>query len=138
MIKDIVRTIFSALKHVGHLLVEPLRADDNLESFTLSIAETQTTTIDGDIGWVRRPPAAVKCPKCDSEIQQLQAIDTIDCSRCVGEFSPEQFPEFELLYLRCPVCRTRMEYGNRHPNAIDVPEWATCNACRYHWEFAHF
>jgi Zn-finger nucleic acid-binding protein len=138
MSKGIARTVFDVLKHVGHLLAEPLRADDDLTGFTLSIPETQTTTIDGDTGWTRRPPAGVKCPKCDGEIQQPTAIDVIDCPRCVGEFAPEEFPELELLYLRCPVCRTHMEHGNRHPNAIDVPEWATCNACRYHWEFEHF
>lgn len=137
-IKSIARTVFGALKHVGHLLVEPLRVDDDLKEFTLSIPEAQTTTVDGDIGWARRPPAGVRCPNCDGEIHQRQAIDAIDCPRCVGEFGPEEFPEFELLYLCCPVCRTRMDHGNRHPNTIDAPEWATCSACRYHWEFDHF
>jgi Zn-finger nucleic acid-binding protein len=138
MIGSIARTVVDALKHTGHLLAEPFRVNDELKSFTLSIPETQTTTVDGDTGWARRPPAGVKCPKCGSEIQQLKAIDSIDCPRCVGEFDPEEFPEFELLYLRCPVCRTHMDHGSRHPNAIDVPEWATCNACRYHWEYDHF
>jgi Zn finger protein HypA/HybF involved in hydrogenase expression len=138
MIEGIARTVFEALKRTGHLLVEPLRVDDDLKNFTLSMPETQTTTVDGDIGWAKRPPAAVKCPNCDSEIQQLQAIDTIDCPRCDGEFSPEEFPTLELLHFRCPVCRTRMRHGTRHPNAVDVPEWATCDGCRYHWEFKHF
>jgi hypothetical protein len=30
-----------------------------------------------------------------------------------------------------------MEHGQRHPQAFDVPEWATCHNCRYHWEFKH-
>ena len=134
----IVRIVFEALKRLAHLVVEPLRVDDDLERFTLSIPETQTTTVDGDTGWAKRPPATVRCPNCESEIHQRRPGDAIDCPRCVGEFSPEQFPEFELLSFRCPVCRNRMSHGNRHPNAIDVPEWATCDACRYHWEFEHF
>lgn len=138
MIRRIARTAVKSLTQLGHLLIEPLRADDDLEHFTLSIPETQTTTIDGDVGWAKRPPAAVTCPNCECEIHHHRSMDTIDCPRCVGEFSPEQFPELELRYLLCPICRTRMQHGIRHPDAFDVPEWATCDACRYHWEFEHF
>jgi hypothetical protein len=27
---------------------------------------------------------------------------------------------------------------HRRPKQYDVPEWATCDACRYHWELEHF
>jgi hypothetical protein len=30
-----------------------------------------------------------------------------------------------------------MQYGQRHPQRFDFPEWATCDDCRYHWEFRH-
>jgi len=30
-----------------------------------------------------------------------------------------------------------MVHGQRHPKRFDIPEWATCHACRYHWEFEH-
>jgi Zn finger protein HypA/HybF involved in hydrogenase expression len=135
---DVAHTVFKKLKRLGHILIEPLRVDDELKNFRLSIPETQTTTVDGDIGWGKRPPAALECPRCSSEIHQIRPMDTIDCPRCVAELSHEQFPELELLYLRCPVCRNRMQHGTRHPEALDIPEWATCDHCRYHWEFQHF
>ena len=136
--KDLAHTVFTGLKWLGHRLVEPLRADEELENFTLSIPETQTTTVDGDVGWARRPPAAVNCPNCDSEIYHSRSMDTIDCPRCVGEFPAEEFPNLELRHFRCPVCRSPMQHGTRHPNTVTVPEWATCHRCRYHWELEHF
>jgi hypothetical protein len=39
--------------------------------------------------------------------------------------------------MTCPVCKSHMQYGQRHPEQFDFPEWATCNNCRYHWEFEH-
>lgn len=133
-----VATVWNALKRAGRSVAASLAADDDLKGMRLSIPEAQTTTVDGDVGWEHRPPAGVACPNCDSEIYHAHAAETIDCPRCTGEFPPEEFPKFELLYFQCPVCRNHMEYGNRHPNAVDVPEWATCNNCRYHWEFIHF
>lgn len=127
-----------ALTQLGHLLVEPLRADDDLKNLRLSIPEAQTTTIKGDIGWAKRPPAAVTCPNCETEIHHYRSMESIDCPRCVGEFPPEQFPDLELRYFWCPACDNQMRHGIRHPQAYDVPEWATCDACQYHWEFEHF
>jgi hypothetical protein len=129
----VVETLWRALDR----FVDPLRADDDLENFRLSIPETHTTTIDGDTGWGNRPPAQVRCDRCDSEIRQADPFDRIDCPRCLGDYDPEAFGELELLHLVCPVCRDRMEHGNRHPNRVDVPEWATCHNCRYHWELGH-
>jgi len=99
--------------------------------------ETATTTYDGDHGWAHRPPATVACPRCETEIPQYNARDTIDCHRCIAEFDYDEFPELELLSMTCPVCESDMEYGRRHPEQFDFPEWATCNNCRYHWEFEH-
>ena len=132
-----LQVLFETIRRVADRLVDPLRADDDLENFRLSIPETHTTTIEGDTGWSARPPAQVRCRQCDSEIRQSDPHDVVDCPRCVAEFPPEEFPTLELLYLECPVCRTRMEHGQRHPDRLDVPEWATCHGCRYHWEFKH-
>lgn len=134
---DWLYVVFVWLKRVFEAVVDPLRKDPEANSFRLSIPETQTTTIDGDIGWGHRPPARLRCPRCSSDIDQRDPLDDIDCARCVAEFSHEEFTELELQYLICPVCGDRMEYGQRHPNAFDVPEWATCHSCRYHWEFRH-
>jgi len=124
-------------KWLAEVLIEPLKKDDELENFRLSSPETQTTTIDGDVGWAKRPPAFVECSNCESEIFQEQAHDDLDCPRCISEYTPEELAELDLLYMTCPVCNTEMEHGRRHPNSIPVPEWATCHRCRYHWEFAH-
>lgn len=125
------------LRKVGHALMEPLRADPEME-LRLSIPETQTTTIDGDVGWADRPPAVLECPECESEIYQHRPTSTIDCPECWFELSDESFPDLNLLYMQCSVCGATMDHGRRHPNRIDVPEWATCDACQYHWELEHF
>ncbi|PSP98260.1 hypothetical protein BRC94_08880 [Halobacteriales archaeon QS_5_70_17] len=104
----------------------------------LSIPESQTTTIDGDIGWSDRPSAVLACPECDCEIYQHRPTTTIDCPECWFQLSYEEFPELDLLYLQCSVCGAAMDHGRRHPKQYDVPEWATCEACRYHWELEHF
>jgi Zn finger protein HypA/HybF involved in hydrogenase expression len=132
-----LRAAGRSLRRIVDRIVDPLRADDDLENFRLSIPETHTTTIDGDTGWATRPPAQLRCRQCDSEIRHSDPRDVIDCPRCVAEFDPDEFPDLELLYLECPVCRNRMEHGQRHPDRLDVPEWATCHDCRYHWEFKH-
>mgnify|MGYP006914309915 FL=1 len=129
--------VFSKLVGAGKRIVAPLQRSDGPNKFRLSSMDTATTTYDGDIGWARRPPATVECPRCASEIFQHNARDSIDCPRCVGEYSHDEFADLELLYLTCPVCRSRMEHGQRHPERFDIPEWATCTDCRYHWEFEH-
>jgi Zn finger protein HypA/HybF involved in hydrogenase expression len=115
----------------------PLRTGEGPNKFDLSAAETATTTYDGDVGWSKRPPAIVRCPRCDAEIVQHQAYDSIDCPHCVEEFSYREFSDLELLRMGCPRCKRVMLHGQRHPERFDIPEWATCDRCRYHWEFKH-
>lgn len=129
--------LLAALRWLGERLVAPLRTGDGPNEFRLSSVETHTTTIDGDTGWAYRPPATLRCPDCGDEILQADARADIDCPACSVALSPEQFTDLTLLGLACPVCRTPMQYGRRHPQ-FGVPEWATCRNCQYHWEFKHF
>lgn len=123
---------------LGRCLLAPLKRGDGPNKFRLSSVDTATTTYEGDEGWATRPPATLSCPRCEAEILQHNSRDRIDCPRCVASFSHTEFGDLELLYLTCPVCQTRMQHGQRHPRVFDFPEWATCDACRYHWEFKHF
>jgi endogenous inhibitor of DNA gyrase (YacG/DUF329 family) len=132
-----LREFAERLVAVADRIVDPLRTDDDLENFTLAIPEAHTTTIDGDTGWAERPPATVACPDCDGEIYHHRPFNTLECVDCRYESPHEAFPDLELLHLSCPKCGTRMEHGRRHPGSVEVPEWATCHNCRYHWEFAH-
>jgi DNA-directed RNA polymerase subunit RPC12/RpoP len=132
-----LRVVVETVRWAVDRLVDPLRADEDLENFRLSIPETHTTTIDGDTGWMSRPPAQLRCGQCGSEVRQPHPHDDVDCPRCTAVYTPEAFPDLELLYLECPICRSRMEHGRRHPAGVDVPEWATCHGCRYHWELGH-
>ncbi|MFB6184193.1 MAG: hypothetical protein ABEI96_06520 [Haloarculaceae archaeon] len=132
-----LRLLGGKCETVAHRIVDPLRKDDELEHFTLAIPDAQTTTIEGDVGWASRPPAVVACPNCDGEVLHAHWRDDVDCPRCLFELPYDQFPKLDVLYLSCPICHTEMNHGYRHPNAIDVPEWATCPQCQYHWEFDH-
>lgn len=125
------------LRQTGIRILAPLQKNPDNNGFRLSSPETSTTTIDGDVGWGSRPPALLRCDRCDSDVMQRHPHDDIDCPRCVAEHSYDEFTSLELQHLRCPVCGDEMEHGRRHPGAIDVPEWATCHSCRYHWEFRH-
>lgn len=132
-----LQRMLERLKRHLDRIVDPLRADEEIEHFTLSMPETHTTTIDGDVGWSNRPPAVLKCPKCSGEIYQHRSTTAIDCPDCWFEGADEEFAELELVNLVCPNCRRPMQDGQRHPRVFDVPEWATCDHCRYHWEYAH-
>jgi Zn finger protein HypA/HybF involved in hydrogenase expression len=134
----LLKGTLSVLKRVAVRVIAPLTTTDGPNEFRLSSAETHTTTIEGDTGWTKRPPARLRCPDCTAGIIQANARSPIDCPECAASFPPERFPELELLSMTCPTCRSRMEHGQRHPEAFDVPEWATCHDCRYHWEFKHF
>ena len=134
---DKLEVVFTRLRRLFEVIVAPLRKDPDANSFRLSSPETHTTTIDGDVGWGNRPPARVVCPRCGGDIDQRHSIDNINCPNCVAEVSHEDFPELRLQFMICPVCGDQMEHGQRHPEALDVPEWATCHSCRYHWEFKH-
>lgn len=129
--------VVRAVVWAGEKLVAPLRRGEGPNKFRLSSMDTATTTYDGDTGWASRPPATLECRQCGSEILQHHARDDIDCGRCVAEYGYDEFADLDLLYLSCPVCRNRMEHGKRHPDQFDVPQWATCTECRYHWEFDH-
>ncbi|MFB6210736.1 MAG: hypothetical protein ABEI76_04285 [Halobacteriales archaeon] len=137
VVTNYLHVVFNWVKWVIDRLIDPLRTNDDLENFRLSVPETHTTTIDGDTGWAKRPPAVVKCSRCESEIAQKYSRDDIDCPRCVAEYDYDEFTDLELVYMECPVCQSRMQHGQRHPDQFDVPEWATCDNCRYHWEFRH-
>jgi hypothetical protein len=130
--------LFASIRWIGARLIAPLRTGDGPNKFRLSSVETHTTTIDGDTGWKHRPPATLRCPACETEILQPDPRDPINCPRCRVDLPSERFTDLDLLALTCPVCRTRMRHGQRHPETFDVPEWATCENCQYHWEYKHF
>jgi len=133
-----LRWLVAALRRLAERLIAPLRTGDGPNKFRLSSVETHTTTIDGDTGWAYRPPATLQCPACATTILQADSRNHIDCPACRVELPPERITDLDLLALTCPVCRTRMQHGQRHPEAFDVPEWANCPNCQYHWEFKHF
>jgi len=123
------------VRRVIRRVVDPFRYDDDLDVF--SIPDTQTTSVRGDVGWQRRPPAVVECPRCETGFEHRHARDRIDCPRCVAEFPAESFAELKLLELSCPRCGSTLDHGIRHPKVFDVPQWAHCEECQYHWEFTH-
>ena len=131
-------TAVRILKEVAERIVDPLRADDSIEHFTLAIPEAQTTTVDSVQGWSARPPAVVRCSGCETEIHQGSATSSIDCPYCYREFPEDEFSDLELLALVCPRCETEMNHGTRHPGVFDIPEWATCRTCQYHWDLNHW
>ena len=133
----VLRWFAAALRRLAERLIAPLRTGDGPNKFRLSSVETHTTTIDGDTGWTYRPPARLRCPECATDILQADSRDPIDCPTCPVDLPPERFGDLDLLGLICPICRTPMQHGQRHPNAFDVPEWANCPNCQYHWEFKH-
>jgi hypothetical protein len=129
---------YDLLKRLVDRVVDPLRADESIEQFTLSIPEAQTTTVDSVQGWQNRPPATLVCPGCGSDMHQPSAIGPISCSECFREFPNEEFSEHELRRMTCPRCDADMQYGRRHPQMFDIPEWATCPDCQYHWDLDHW
>lgn len=129
--------MLGALKRLAYLLVAPLLEDDEMDDIRLSMPETATTTYNGSEGWSRRPPAVLRCPECGERAYQHRARDEIQCSDCFRSYSEEEFSELELLELVCPKCETSMRFGRRHPRYFDVPQWATCDSCHYHWEYSH-
>ena len=135
--RQFVDTLIGTAKRVVNGVAAPLRRGDGPNKFRLSAMDTATTTYDGDEGWARRPPAVLECPRCGGEIPHRHARDDIDCPRCVASFTYQEFGRLTLKRLTCPVCRSEMIHGQRHPESFDLVEWATCNSCRYHWEFKH-
>lgn len=129
--------LFGSVRTVVEAVMRPLRRSDGPNKFDLSAAETATTTYEGDVGWGNRPAAVLECPNCTSDILQHNSHDAIDCPRCVAEYDYDEFADLELLHLGCPRCGSQMMHGQRHPGKFDIPEWATCDECRYHWEYKH-
>lgn len=137
LVSGVLRSIWRLCVRMTRAVVAPLQTNDGPNKFRLSSADTATTTHDGDSGWASRPPATVGCPRCSEDILQHNALDRIDCPRCVAEYDHEEFAELEVRNMICPVCKSDMNFGRRHPERFDFPEWATCDKCRYHWEFKH-
>lgn len=134
----IPKAVYRAVRSGLQRLAAPLRADEEMTQFTLSVPEAQTTTVDSVQGIDARPPAVLRCPQCQSQILQARALDRIDCPECVRTFREDAFPDLELLAMICPRCETEMQYGRRHPRVFDRPEWATCPDCQYHWDLDHW
>ncbi len=134
---DELHPVVTRLKGLAGHLIAPLRRGEGPNKFRLSSAETATTTYDGSVGWGNRPAAILRCPRCEADIRQNTAYERIECPRCVATYDSTEFIELPLRSLECPVCRGKMQYGQRHPEQFDFPEWATCDGCRYHWEFKH-
>lgn len=127
----------AALRRIYRWLVETFTVSEAFVELELAVPDTRTTVIRGDVGWPSRPPARLACPECDAEIHQHRATNAIDCPECWAGYDPSSFAELELLALTCPRCERPMAHGVRHPRVVDVPQWATCEDCGYHWEFAH-
>jgi hypothetical protein len=130
--------VYELLRDLLDRIVDPLRADESIEQFTLSIPEAQTTTVDSVQGWGNRPPAVLACPGCEADMHQHNAIGPISCENCFREFPSETFSDHELRGMTCPRCDADMQYGRRHPQMFDIPEWATCPDCQYHWDLDHW
>lgn len=131
-------TAYAVLKLAFEKVVDPLRADETIKHFTLAIPDAQTTTVDSVQGWRQRPPAVLRCAGCGTEIVQGRSTNPIDCPYCYRSFSADQFADLELLAMVCPRCDAEMDHGRRHPRLFDVPEWATCPHCQYHWDLNHW
>jgi predicted RNA-binding Zn-ribbon protein involved in translation (DUF1610 family) len=132
------RTIYRTTRRLLERIVAPLRADESITQFTLSIPDAQTTTVDSVEGWGNRPPAVLLCSGCGAQIGQKRSHHRIDCPNCYRDFSEHDFADLELVAMVCPRCGTEMKHGRRHPQTYDVPEWATCPDCQYHWDLSHW
>jgi len=125
------------LKRWVRAALDPPWTRDGPETFTLAVPEAHSAFKAGDEGWSSRPPAVVRCPTCSSLVTHAFADDVVACSTCSWECSPDEFPALELVALVCPDCRRQLDYGVRHPSLVEVPEWASCTSCQYHWEYQH-
>jgi len=129
--------MLGTLKRYAMLVLDPPWERDGPETFTLAVPQAHSTFKTGGVGWPNRPPAVVTCPACESHFTQQFANDFIDCPHCWFECSPDEFADLELVGLACPNCRNKLDHGVRHPELVDVPEWASCEECQYHWEYQH-
>lgn len=125
------------LRKFAMLIMDPPWTKQGPDNFTLAVPESHSTFKRGDVGWAKRPPAVVRCPSCNNSFTHEFANDYIDCPVCHFESSPSEFDKMELIGLVCPHCEKQLDHGIRHPELVDVPEWASCTDCQYHWEYQH-
>ena len=125
------------LKRCVMFVLDPPWEQEGPENFTLAIPESHSTFKVGDVGWANRPPAVVECPHCSRPFTHQFANDVIDCPHCFFQCRPDRFKELGLVGLACPHCQQKLDHGIRHPSLVDVPEWASCETCQYHWEYQH-
>jgi len=118
-------------------VLEPPWDKEGPDTFTLAVPEAHSTFKRGDVGWAKRPPAVVECPTCSSSFTHEFANDFLDCPHCSFESPPDRFGDVDVVMFACPHCERRLEHGIRHPEMMDVPEWASCTDCQYHWEYQH-
>ena len=131
-------TAVESIRAAVGAVIERFQVGDELENFSLAIPDAQTTTVDSVQGWDARPPVIVICPGCDSQIPQRRSDAELDCPGCHRSYSARQIGELELEMMVCPRCGEQMDHGVRHPMLFDVPEWATCPSCQYHWDLDHW
>lgn len=129
--------MWGKLKTLATYLLNPPWAPEGPHPLTLAIPDASSSFKNSDVGWARRPPAVLRCPTCESDVDHRYATDMIRCETCRFEQSPERIGELEVLELSCPECRSTLDHGIRHPNVFDFPQWAACPDCQYHWEFQH-
>lgn len=118
-------------------LLDPPWEREGVPQFTLAVPDARSTFHGGESGWADRPPARLRCPSCGAEFTQRYANDVIRCPTCRFERPPDRFGELELIELTCPECSATLDAGIRHPNVFELPQWAACPGCQYHWEYSH-
>jgi len=133
-----LNAIYDVIRSVFWRLVDPLRADEQISQFTLSVPEAQTTTVDSVQGRKLRPPAVFRCPNCSADIPHHNPTDAVDCPECYRTFDQWATDDLELVRMICPRCDSEMQEGRRHPKVFDGPEWASCPSCQYHWDIDHW
>jgi len=129
--------MLETLKKYARWVVDPPWEKEGPDNFTLAVPEAHSTFKVGDVGWAKRPPAVLTCPSCGDTFDHEFANDFISCPSCQFERSPDEFAELDLRALVCPECDRELDHGIRHPEFMDVPEWASCRVCQYHWEYQH-
>lgn len=125
------------LKAAVRWLLDPRRNPKGPHPLTLAIPDARSTFNRGAAGLAARPAASLRCPSCENEFTHKRGEFMIRCPACRLERAAKELGEFELLEFHCPDCDESMEYGIRHPNLFDSPQWAACPQCQFHWEYHH-